>query len=250
MTPIRMTAPSTERDEHCAAAARPQLAMLVVLVALVRAVLRHHHRQDDEVRMSMTRTPMRTQPHHRRRTRRRHRRHGRRCPSPSVPLYRLFCAVTGYGGTPQIGAGRRARRRRRSSSPCASTPTPIPTCPGTSARRRTRSACRSATSSWPSTPRATRPARRSPASALYNVTPDKAGEIFPQDRLLLLQPADAGSRPADAVPAQLLGRSGDRQGSQHGGRPHDHAVLHVLPHARRRREVRRAGARPARMSVR
>src|SRR5215471_7854584 len=22
----------------------------------------------------------------------------------SVPLYRLFCAVTGYGGTPQIGA--------------------------------------------------------------------------------------------------------------------------------------------------
>ena len=50
--------------------------------------------------------------------------------------------------------------------------------------------------------------------ALYNVTPDTVGQVFPQDRLLLLQPADARRRPADAVPAQLLGRSGDRQGSR------------------------------------
>ena len=47
-----------------------------------------------------------------------------------VPLYRIFCQATGYGGTTQRGrAPRRRRDRQAASSPCASMPTVAPDLP-------------------------------------------------------------------------------------------------------------------------
>src|SRR5215475_5664482 len=95
----------------------------------------------------------------------------------SVPLYRLFCAVTGYGGTPQIGAA---------------------VAPGATRQEIT---VRFDANTNPNLPWDFRPAQeelrvplgddhlafytaRNEAStpvtgiALYNVTPDKAGKYF------------------------------------------------------------------------
>ena len=138
----------------------------------VRAVLRHHHRQDDEGLSACTCN---------------NRTFGIALAAVAVgmvgvsfaaiPLYRLFCAVTGYAGTPQIGACGRSRRNPSGRSPSASTPTPTRTCPGTSARSRRRSACRSARSNSPSTRRATWPAHRSPASRSTTSRPTTRASI-------------------------------------------------------------------------
>ena len=96
-------------------------AMLIVLLALVGAVLRDHHRQDDASRMSTR--PLR---HHLRTAplaERVDRTIGSLVASSAwsgmsfaaIPLYRVFCAVTGYGGTPQIGACRGTGRRPAST---------------------------------------------------------------------------------------------------------------------------------------
>ena len=159
----------------------------------------------------------------------------------SVPLYRLFCAVTGYGGTPQIGpaaapgAMRQLITVRFNANTNPNLPwdfRPVQERNPPAARRRAARLLH-------------RPQRGRHAGHRRRAVQRHAGhrrQVLPQDRLLLLQPADAGGRPADAVPAQLLGRSRDRQGSRHRGHPHDHAVLHLLPHARRCGEVRRARA--------
>ena len=52
----------------------------------------------------------------------------------SVPLYRLFCQATGFGGTTQRAAAAPGSRRRRRSSRCGSTPRPRPICRGISGR--------------------------------------------------------------------------------------------------------------------
>ena len=49
----------------------------------------------------------------------------------AVPLYRVFCAATGYGGTPQIG-GAAGPGAQAASIRCGSTPTPAPACRGNS----------------------------------------------------------------------------------------------------------------------
>ena len=157
----------------------------------------------------------------------------------SVPLYRVFCAVTGYGGTPQIG---------RSAAPGAT---------------RQLITVRFNANTNPNLPWDFHPVQdeirlplgedhlafytaRNEAGtpvtgvALYNVTPDTAGKYFHKTACFCFNQQTLAAGAADAVPAQLLGGSGDRQGSRHRGHPHDHAVLYLLPHARGRREVRRA----------
>jgi cytochrome c oxidase assembly protein Cox11 len=85
----------------------------------------------------------------------------------SVPLYRLFCAVTGYAGTPNITNA---------------------AAPGAVARTITVSFNADVDGGLP-----------------WSFAPVQT--VFPQDRLLLLQSADVGPWPGHAVPAQLLGRS-------------------------------------------
>ena len=51
----------------------------------------------------------------------------------AVPLYRMFCQATGYGGTPQR-ADKAPTRCSTAPSPSASTPMSIPLCLGASRR--------------------------------------------------------------------------------------------------------------------
>ena len=48
----------------------------------------------------------------------------------SVPLYDLFCAVTGYGGTPRINARGGTWRRRDEDHRPVQRATSAPGCPG------------------------------------------------------------------------------------------------------------------------
>ena len=52
----------------------------------------------------------------------------------SVPLYRMFCGATGFGGTTQRAAAAPETVSHARSSPCASTPRPHPTSTGSSGR--------------------------------------------------------------------------------------------------------------------
>ena len=160
----------------------------------------------------------------------------------AIPLYRVFCAVTGYA---RHAADRRLRSlpaQRVRTSPSASMPTPTPTCRGTSARCRRRSACRSARSSLPSTPRATWPSTPVTGVALYNVTPDTAGKYFHKTACFCFNQQTLAAGQQMQFPLSFWVDPAIAKDPEHRGHPHDHAVLHVLPHARRRGEVRRTRA--------
>ena len=123
----------------------------------------------------------------------------------SVPLYRLFCQVTGFDGTPQRAERRRARSRARSGF--ASMPISTPALP------------------WRVEPEQ-RTVRIAPGRAdrdrLYRDKPARRADhrhrdlqrqprpgrpIFQQDRMLLLHRADAEGRRDRAHAGRVLRRS-------------------------------------------
>ena len=79
----------------------------------------------------------------------------------SVPLYRLFCQVTGFGGTTQRAA---ARQAPGAVGPDDHGPLRRQHSPGSAlalrAGRHATATSRSARATWPSTPRATSPTGR------------------------------------------------------------------------------------------
>ena len=107
------------------------------------------------------------------------RRHGRRWPSPSVPLYRLFCQVTGFGGTTQRAERRAGQRRSTATSRCASTPIsrrrPALDVRAGPAPRHDQDRRDGADRIYRATNRST---SRRPARAIFNVTPRQAGAYF------------------------------------------------------------------------
>ena len=94
----------------------------------------------------------------------------------SVPLYRIFCQVTGFGGTTvraADGAGRGGRRDRRALRRQYQ--------PGLAVEVRAGAAghgAASASGRWSITGRPTSPPGRPPAAPIFNVTPVQAGPFF------------------------------------------------------------------------
>ena len=96
----------------------------------------------------------------------------------AIPLYRVFCQATGYGGTPKIGQAAApggngqyhpgAIQCRYSSRPARGPLSPI----------NLKSPCRWARTTSPPTPRTTRRSLPVTGVALYNVTPEKAAKYF------------------------------------------------------------------------
>ena len=95
----------------------------------------------------------------------------------SVPLYRLFCQVTGYGGTTQVAEAPPASRRPQIIKVRFNADVD-PGCPGPSSRRSARSRSGSASRAWPSTAPVNRSDRPVVGRAVYNVTPFKVGIYF------------------------------------------------------------------------
>ena len=159
------------------------------------------------------------------------RRHGRARPSPSVPLYSLFCQATGFGGTTQVA--RKAGRPEPSTarSRCASTPTSTPPAVGLPAgTARDRGAARRgahghlprdqplatgrSSAPRPTTSRPTRPGSISTSSSASASTSRRwsRGRRSTCRSIFFVDPAMAEDPDARR-------------------RPHHHAVLHLLPGA-------------------
>ena len=178
------------------------IIMAVLLGAFVRAGLRDHHRQDGDAAMTDLA-----------------RRNGRTAALAgllvlamvglafaSVPLYRLFCQVTGFDGTTSAPRRRPARwpaRRWRS----ASTPTPLSSLPWRFGPEKTREIVTIGEREMAFYTAKNLSARAVTGTATFNVTPGPGRQIFQQDPVLLLHRADpeAGRGSADA--GGLLRRS-------------------------------------------
>ena len=231
--PTRMTSRGAEFRRR-----QRNWAMLVVLLALSRAVLRHHHREDDASGMNgHSAAATGSSPGIFAAVARRHGGHVVRRRSRSTA-----CSAR----RPAMAARRRsARPRRRAAtaarSACASMPTPIPACPGPSRPIRSRSACRWARSTSRSTPRATRRASPVTGVALYNVTPEKVAKYFHKTACFCFNQQTLEAGQTMEFPLSFWVDPAIAKDPEHGGRPDDHAVLHVLPLAGRCGEVRRAG---------
>ena len=111
----------------------------------------------------------------------------------AVPLYRMFCAATGYGGTPQIGgpAGPGAATGTITVRFDANTSPSLPWQFAPGRARVTVPLGEEHLAFYTGRNLDTVPVT---GVATYNVTPGQGRPLFPQDRLLLLQRADAGSR--------------------------------------------------------
>ena len=166
----------------------------------------------------------------------------------AVPLYRLFCQVTGFDGTPRIAT--RALRRRCSTGPSrsASTPTWRRASPGASSRCSTTMQVKigeNALAFYRATNISDRPVR---GMATFNVLPEQAAAFFNKLECFcfkeqLLQP---GETPGDA--GQLLRRSADRgrQGRARRDRT-SRCPTRSIPSRRRSRASPRRPAAAARL---
>ena len=124
----------------------------------------------------------------------------------SVPLYRMFCAATGYEGTPQVvgGAaairGERTLRVRFDANVGGGLPWDFePEQPQIDLRTG-----QTATVFFKVTNRADHPVT---AHAVFNVGPGSTGGLFQQDLLLLLHRPDAGGARDVGDAGGLLPRS-------------------------------------------
>ncbi len=131
----------------------------------------------------------------------------------AIPLYRVFCSFTGYAGTPQIGASVApgATRQLITVRFNANTNPNLP---------------------WDFAPLqeeirlplgeeqlafyTARNLAQTPVTgvALYNVTPDTVGKYFHKTACFCFNQQTLAAGQSDGVPAELLGRSRDRQGSR------------------------------------
>jgi cytochrome c oxidase assembly protein subunit 11 len=95
----------------------------------------------------------------------------------AVPLYRLFCQVTGYGGTPQrsIGAPGRTNERRMAIEFDANIGSGLPWTFAPAQRRITVRLGEEAIAYYRAVNHSTKPIT---GTAVFNVTPDLAGRYF------------------------------------------------------------------------
>ena len=159
----------------------------------------------------------------------------------AIPLYRVFCSFTGYAGTPQIGASVAPGATRHLITVRFNANT-NPNLPWDFAP--VQEEIRLPLGEEQLAFYTARNVAQTPITgvALYNVTPDTVGKYFHKTACFCFNQQTLAAGEFEGISAQLLGRSRDRQGSQHGRHRHDHAVLHVLPHARGRGKGRRTGA--------
>ncbi len=96
----------------------------------------------------------------------------------AVPLYRLFCAATGYGWNASDRSGAPRREATGKPSACGSMPTPTPDCRGISLRTRPRCSLKLGDEQVAFYHASNLSHQSATGMALYNVTPEKAGKYF------------------------------------------------------------------------
>ena len=152
----------------------------------------------------------------------------------SVPLYACSARSAAIGGTPRIDAKALRRRRRRRRSPCSSTPTSPPACPGSFSpvqRSMTVPLGEQTLAFFEAVNTADHPVV---GHAVFNVTPFKVGPYFVKLQCFCFdeQTLQAGQRVEMPVsfyvdPAMLT----DRETSEVAA---DHSVLYFLSSIARR----------------
>ena len=155
---------------------------------------------------------------------------GRRSASPRVPLYRIFCQQTGFGGTARIEAGAQApgchgqdrhRPLRHQCQPQAAA--------GASRPSRRLSAWRSARASSPSSTPPTSPTSRSPASAAFNVSPDQARAYFVKIQCFCFTEQTLTPGETQRMPVVFYVDPTILKDPDNAGRQRNHAFIHILP---------------------
>ena len=222
-------------------------AMLVVLLALCALFYAITIVKMTQV---MNGPRSRAQSDHRRHACRRHRRHGRPVVRRRSRCIALFCAVTGYAGTPQIGPaaapGANAQTHHRALQ-CQHQSQPAL---GLRARCRRRSALPLGEEQLAFYTARNEAGTPVTGVALYNVTPDTVGKYFHKTACFCFNQQTLAAGQQMEFPLSFWVDPAIAKDPEHRGHPHDHAVLHVLPHARRCAKDPARSRRPVRMSVR
>ena len=158
----------------------------------------------------------------------------------AVPLYRLFCQVTGYGGTPSIGLAAAPGGSNETIKVRFNADT-NPALPWKFAPDQTEVSLKLGEEKIAFYHATNQAQQAVTGMALYNVTPDKVGKYFHKTACFCFNQQTLQGGQDHGIPGEFLGGPGDPRRSQHVGRQDDHAVLHLLPLAGRRGEIRRAG---------
>ena len=150
----------------------------------------------------------------------------------AVPLYKMFCAVTGYGGTPQIGpaaspgiSGKTiAVRFNADTNPGAAVA--LPARPDGGSPQAGRGAGGVLL-------RAQRGGHaRDWDRRLQRHAGRRSGKYFHKTACFCFNQQTLAPKQQMEFPVSFWVDPGDRGRSEHGRRENDHAFLHVLPHAR------------------
>jgi cytochrome c oxidase assembly protein Cox11 len=163
----------------------------------------------------------------------------------AVPLYNLFCRVTGFNGTPMIGgaaapgAGEQVMNVRFNANTQPDLPWRFaPATPSIRLR-----VGEEGVAFYNATSTGERP---STGISTYNVTPEVVGKYFHKTACFCFEEQPLAPGAARRHAAGLLDRPGHRAGPEHPRHPHHHRQLHLLPQPERRRARGRAGlGRPA-----